>query len=699
MIYYKDFEFSRCEKIVLSRNVKNKPQKYYNNIFTFDIETTSYYLAPDGKLMIYDFAKNADFYEDCEKGAIMYLWQFGIDDNVIFGRTWEEFTDFFELFRAEYPEYKYIYIHNFSFEFQFLRNIFEFDKVFARRKRKPLFAVFEKNTEFRCSYFLTQLSLKNWAEQKRLPVRKLVGELNYNVLRTPLTPLSESELQYAENDILIMFYGLREYREKYKTIPKIPLTQTGEIRVELNKILKNEKNFSKRQKTLMPETLAEYKFLDGAFFGGDVHANYINANQLWHNVRGYDFSSSYPWVMISEKYPDSKFTPVNLEENRKKYYHNPEYSYIIVFEAEKIKSNKFNLFLSQSRCQFVDKKSLVKYNGRIISCDYICAEMTNLDFELFQDCYDFEDLKILDFRVSKNRFLNDVFCKYVLELFGNKTKLKGIESQYALYMVSKQYINSLYGMSVTRDFTDEIYFDGKDWGIIPTDSESFKKKFNSKQRQVYKFMMAMQVGIFVTAYARRNLWRGIVLPNDENIIYFDTDSGKYLGNPQEFVSAYNMHVLRNHAKIAERLNCDINDLSPEDKHGKKHYIGLLEDDGIYSDFKAIGAKKYAYKENDKIKITIAGVPKKNAEILGSVDELADGLEFPIETCGKNILHYCENQHKIIFPDGFISREKYGICLQPTGYKVGASVENIGQIMGNLNPWEELEIGSELFRAE
>ena len=54
-----------------------------------------------------------------------------------------------------------------------------------------MYAEYE-NYCFRCSYLLTNMSLATWAEQRKLPVKKLVGDLDYTVLRTLYTYVSYS---------------------------------------------------------------------------------------------------------------------------------------------------------------------------------------------------------------------------------------------------------------------------------------------------------------------------------------------------------------------------------------------------------------------------------------------------------------------------------------------------------------------------
>ena len=102
-------------------------------------------------------------------------------------------------------------MHNLSYEFQFLRNILEWDSVFCRSARKPIKCVAKEypNIEWRCSYMLTRLSLDSWGKQ--LGVHKQKGDLDYEEIRTPLTPLTDKELKYCEYDCLVLEAGIKDY--------------------------------------------------------------------------------------------------------------------------------------------------------------------------------------------------------------------------------------------------------------------------------------------------------------------------------------------------------------------------------------------------------------------------------------------------------------------------------------------------------
>lgn len=117
--------------------------------------------------------------------------------------------------------------------------------------------------------------------------------------------------------------------------------------------------------------------------------------------------------------------------------------------------------MSFSKCAKIKGYSLD--NGRVLKADYVQLSLTNIDYEIFQLCYDFDNLNIIDFRISSNDYLSPTFVKYILELYGNKTTLKGIKEKEPLYMKSKQYINSMYGMMVTKNITDTIEFEEDGW--------------------------------------------------------------------------------------------------------------------------------------------------------------------------------------------------------------------------------------------
>ena len=651
---------------------KNRADIVNDDIMCFDIETSSGFLHKDSDTLEPYLGKSKKYYEDCKKFAICYVWQFSINDNVFWGRTLEDFKDFLQELEYYEPHKKIVYIHNFSFEFQFLINVLQFDYVFARQARKPLFAEWS-TYQFRCSYFLTNMSLATWAEQRKLSVQKLVGDLDYTILRTPKTALTYKELAYCFNDVLVMYYGLQQYKEKYGHIIDIPFTQTGEVRKEVidRMNVSSEYKYRKRCIKLIPETIEDYALLCDCFMGGYTHSNAVHTNVVLDKVCSKDISSSYPTVMCLEKYPMTYFEETIPCDD---YFNNDNYSYIIMFDVEHLCSKHWNTWLSFSKCSKIKGYSLD--NGRVLKADYVQLSLTNVDYEMFQLCYDFDNLNIIDFRISSNDYLSPTFVKYILELYGNKTTLKGITEKEPLYMKSKQYINSMYGMMVTKNITDTIEFEEDRWKKELLNENNFYTKIASEKKKLSKTFGAFQFGVWVTAYARRNLWKGI-LALDYNVVYCDTDSIKYIDCDTDFFERYNKEIERRENMRADMLGIPKDSFCPKDKNGIPHRLGIFDDDGRYKKFKTLGAKKYCYVDNDdKLHMTVSGVRKSAVSQLHDIEDFKDGTVFDVEHAQKLIMTYVDDMPPIVWNKGqydeFHSNYQHGICAQPTTYSLGIS---------------------------
>ena len=528
---------------------------------------------------------------------------------------------------------------------------------------------------------LTRQSLANWAKNEKLPIKKLVGDLDYTILRTPKTKITDTELQYCINDVLVMYHGLLKYKDKYAHVCDIPLTQTGEVRrVIQNKMnCKEEYKYRKNCIELIPRTLDEYKRLVDIFCGGYTHANFIHARKIIENVECKDIASSYPTVMCLEKYPMTRFIKCKPYE---KYFNNDKYSYIIMFECS-IESKLWNTFLSLSKCKAIDKKPRLD-NGRVISAKYVKLIMTNVDFEIFTKCYDITNLNILEFYVSINDYLSPTFVKYILELYKDKTELKDIEEFADKYAISKQYINSMFGMMCTKNITDEILFNGK-WEKNKLNEQIFNSKIEHERKLLSKTFTAFQFGVWVTAYARRNLWLGII-DIDYDVVYCDTDSIKHIGKHDDFFDNYNKKIEERENIRADMLGVDRKSFAPKDKHGKEHRLGIFDVETTCDKFITLGAKKYLCEIDGKLKMTVSGVRKDAVSQLDSIEDFKLGLKFDTEHAKKLLMSYNDDMPSIVWNvgqyDEYISNYKYGICAQPTTYEVGMSEDYLSLLIQN-----------------
>lgn len=108
-------------------------------------------------------------------------------------------------------------------------------------------------------------------------------------------------------------------------------------------------------------------------------------------------------------------------------------------------------------------------------------------------------------------------------------------------------------------------------------------------------------GVFVTAYARRELEDGLNIAGLDTI-YCDTDSVKFIGNHDKEFEAYNERLNKECEEKGIRNYTEVN--------GKRFYMGIFDKEKGYDEFITLGAKKYAFLQNGKLGITVSGLSKK-----------------------------------------------------------------------------------------
>lgn len=661
-------------------NIEGQRKKICANIFTFDIETTNLIKLNDKIILGQEYLKLSEKdKENSEFLAYMYIWQFSIDETVYYGRTWHEFRQFLNILDEEIPEKKIVFIHNLSFEFQFLRGQFNFYDVMARKKRHVMKANLEGyNIEFRCTLMMSNCSLKKLGEEYLLENQKLTGDLDYNKRRNSLTKLTSKELKYCECDCLVVYNYIRFELKTYKRVDKIPITQTGHVRRELRNLVQYDYKYKNTVKKAINVDGHIYNLLIQAFQGGYTHANFLYVDEIIKNVDSYDFTSSYPYVMISEKYPSKEFKKCHIKSVDNLL---SRFAYILVVKFTNLKSKYYNHILSMSKCRNIRG---AKYdNGRIIESKELEITLTDIDFKLLLKCYKCE-YEILESYYSYYQYLPYKYYNFVLEKYKNKTELKNVEGKEEEYAREKANFNSIYGMSVTNTIRDEVtYNNDTGWSERElTNTEILLKLQDEKS----KGFLSFAYGVWVTAYARRNLIENI-LKLDEYLIYADTDSLKLReGYNKKIILDYNKNVEKKLKLISQKNNIDYNLYKPKDIKGHEHLIGLFEKEGkeensyTYKEFITQGAKKYAYKDFDNtIHITVSGVPKQGAKALkGDLENFKDDLVFEFEDTGKNLLIYNDYQSITEITDyqgnTEIRDDLTGSCIIPTTYVLSKSLD-------------------------
>lgn len=676
-ILWTKYSAETLDKILQNREYKTekttKKIEYKRVVITFDIETSSFYLQG-------------------QKCAIMYCWQSMLDGVFIMGRTYDDFLDYInflhEFFFTDEESRVIVWVHNFSYEFQFIRKHIKWKKVFAIDARTPVYAITESGIEFRCSYILSGYSLANLARKQGQ--EKKIGDLDYSKIRTPETPLTKKEVGYCYWDVKIVADFIKKETEQNKGISHIPLTKTGYVRKFCKRSCYYEKNNVKKYKlyrylmeNLVINDETEYKMLKRAFQGGFTHANCFAVGKTFENVASYDLTSSYPAVMLSEKFPMSKgqyYRPQSKADFLEKLK-----KYCCVFDI-KFYDLQPKIWwehpLSRSRCFRVE--NAVVDNGRVVTADSIATTITNVDFQILNAFYTFSKFQIGKMIIYRKGYLPRNFIKAILKLYSDKTTLKGVEGKEIEYSKSKEMVNSAYGMTVTDIVRENYLYNDSDEWETKTDVDIMKQleKYNKSKNRFLFYPW----GVFVTAYARRNLFSAIISCGSD-YLYSDTDSVKILNRDahKEFFIKYNDNITRKVKRCLTACRLDISQASPKTIEGKPKPIGVWDFEGEYNRFKTLGAKRYLVEDNGKLKITVAGLAKAPAvkfieKTCGGqpFDFFKIGLHVPASSTGKNTHTYIDDPIEGYITDyrgrGYHFQELSCVHLEGASYDMSISSE-------------------------
>ena len=654
-------------------SIKGKRKFYDTNIYTFDIETSSYYIL-DGK--VYPAIKYDELGDKEKQRAIkrshMYIWMFGINDIVYYGRTWDELKLFLKRLDDHISDRKYVFIHNLAFEFQYLKSNFHFEEVSARKSHKVITAIMKDyNIMLKCSYMMSNVALKYLPKMFDLPVEKKVGDLDYSLIRNPNTPMSKKELGYCEYDCLVLYHYILKELEVYEDVKHIPSTNTGKVRRELQDLTRTNFKYRRIVKKAINTNPHIYNLLCDAFLGGYTHANWIYADSVLENVDSYDIASSYPYVLATQKYPNSEFQKCFI---KKREQMSKGLCYLLVVKFKNVKCKYFNNFISASKCRNLRG---AKYdNGRLMSASEFEMTLTDIDFYFYLDTYDLE-YEILECYCSSKNYLPKTLIEFILDKYVGKTELKGVEGREMEYGRIKGMYNSIYGMSVTNNIRDDVIYDDSTgiWEEVPLDNDTIIEKLKSEKKKAF---LSFAYGVWVTAYARDNLLRRVIA-NDDYVVYCDTDSCKLVeGYDKKVFEDYNKQVEDRINFVCRVLKLDVNKYAPSDIKGNIHMMGLFEKECNYQKFITQGAKKYAYEIDGKIHITVAGVPKSGSKALKSLDDFRDDFVFSYNDTNKNLVLYTEEQSPLEVEDylglKYLITDKSGCCILPNTYKLSKSLD-------------------------
>lgn len=663
---------------------KEKKYKYSRDIVCFDTETTSYYETVYNKHGIKEY-KN--------KKAWVYCWGATLNGVFFKGRSLMEAVQWFSRLNSSLPKdtRQIVWVHNLSFEFQFLKSYMKFDEVFCRKSHKVLYCTWG-NLEFRCSLFLSNCKLVKLAENEHLPVKKLEGDLDYSLVRHIKTPLTDKEWGYVRNDVLVIHHYIKKKVEEYGSQGEIPLTSTGEVRHLFRKRL-NEKGAMKKlnqlAKAYSADNMQLQNLLIQTYTGAYTHANYNCVGKEIENLNCWDIASSYPFQMVARKFPtiwhkarSDKFSRLN-ELLRK--YPVKDWAICTTLRFYNISAKHNHSIISQHKCIELSNDVIID-NGRVNYADILTLSVTDVDIQNIKKFYTWQDVEIAgDIYFSRKEYLPKELVEIVLELFQQKTALKDIDEEVENYMRSKNRINGVYGTTVLNVLDNCWQYDETE-GFYKSEVtfKNFTSSVNSPQNYLW-----YSIGVWVTAYARQQILDPISKMS-ENAKYCDTDSVKFT-SPHRYKKLFSQLNAKYRRLFNDAMKYHKIEFHAYDKKGKEHYLGVFEEEKPYVRFKTWGCKRYLYElENGTVKSTVAGAPKDLADKLGNTnDEKFNNFNITFEYPNCKLNHtYTEDNECLMVTDylgnKIIQQVKSGICLTPAGFSMNLDNDFFEFLCGKID---------------
>lgn len=636
LMYWNDFDYKLLDNIIYRKKAGRGNNDTYNEVFIMaDTETSK---AHDNDTII---EKGRIKYQDVENYIVAWTISLrAFDRNLVtlWGNNPYDFTKCIQKIIGNMNGYEtIIYFHNLAYDWVFLRK-FLFErfglpaKQLNTKSHYPILIQWDNGITFKDSLILAQRSLDKWAKDLQVEHQKAVGKWDYNKVRHQGEKFTPDELEYIEHDTLAGVECLDKLRIALnKSIYSMPYTATGIPREDVRSI--GSRNLFKS----MCMSFEQYIIAEKVYHGGYTHANRHLIDVLidWDITQCKDFSSSYPFTLLSEKFPMEKFTLLDNKPYQYILEHSNEYAFM--FKLTLIKPRLKDDFIPMPALQFSKCEQTINAivdNGRILCADYIEIYLTELDLQVIMEQYSFANNICTEVYVAKKDYLPRWFTDYIFSLYRDKTLLKGGDP--VLYALAKAKLNSVYGMCVQKCIKDEIYevyvsnidYQDGEYAEAHTDPQELYNKYVNKRSTILPY----QWGVWVTAYAFYNLFqlgKCIDYDNGGKWVYSDTDSIYATKWNEEKVYEYNNNCKQ------KLIN---NGYGAIEFNNREYWLGIAENDARYKEFKTVGAKRYCGRgiEDNELHITVAGVPKSTGAkcLKNDINNFSKGMIFKGTDTGK-----------------------------------------------------------------
>lgn len=621
LMHWDEFDYKILNNIIYKKRAGRGSNSTYNDcIIMADTETSK---------------KSADIIGHNHVVAwTISIRAFDLNIVTLYGRRPDTFVKCLDQIRSHMKgEDTFIYFHNMSYDWVFLRKFLfcEYgfpEKQLNTKSHYPIYIKFPNGIILKDSLILAQRGLDKWAKDMCVEHQKACGKWDYNKIRSQHENFTPDELEYIEHDTLAGVECIQKTLDVLgKSIYSIPYTATGIPREEVRH---RGKRFSAHDRFLhMALSYDQQIKMEKVYHGGYTHANRHYLDTIVGDVSCYDFASSYPFILLSEKMPAEKFSPCH--DCSIDYILKSADDFAFSFCLHLIKPRLKDDFTAMPALQYSKCTKIINPvldNGRILCCEYLEIYLTEMDLKIISEQYIWDKHLCTEVEAAGKQYLPRWFTDYVFELFTDKTKLKGGDP--VLYAIAKAKLNSVYGMCVQKPVKPDIeeqYLSG-DYEIKSDDNMQEKyEKYLTRQNTVLPY----QWGVWVTAYAFYNLFQ--LGKCCDTWVYSDTDSCYGIGWDKDKIEAYN-----NTCK--EKLKA--NGYGAVIFNDREYWLGVAEFDGHYSEYITQGAKRYCGRstEDQELHITVAGVPKKGAKCLDDdITNFRSGFVFAGKDTGKQTHTY------------------------------------------------------------
>lgn len=454
------------------------------------------------------------------------VWAFAIcevgnPDNIVLGTTIDEFMEW-----CMQKENHKVFFHNIKFDGQFImswcfKHSFKHTTEKKDRKTKTfntiisdkgqyyqIEVIFEQKGKsinkvtFQDSLKLIPMSVDSIAKSFHLPIQKLQLDYDSHNNLPEGTPLTEEEKAYIINDVKIVAYAIQYFQEQGLTKMTI-----GSCAMAEYKKLISRKNFNRWYPP--PQYDADVR---QSYRGGFTYLNPEFAGKTVKNGVVLDVNSLYPSVMRYEYLPFG--TPIFFEGEYKKDELYPLYTQMLSCSF-KLKPGKIPMIQIKHGYGFTANEYLTSSgNKEVVLC------LNSVDLEMFLEHYETFNLEYLSGWKFKASHGQGLFGDYIDKWSANKIQAKK-DKNHGLYLISKLFLNSLYGKFGTSTIVKSKipYMDG--------DVIRFYDGEPEERPGIYIAMAS-----FITSYARKKTITSAQTIMDNynsgkskiQFVYADTDS-------------------------------------------------------------------------------------------------------------------------------------------------------------------------------